>query len=75
MDLESAVRIGLFPKSLLPVANTLGNTAGEGAAMAINDEEARKLLGKIRARCEYIELSSIAFFNDKFIEQMAFFEH
>jgi len=72
MDLESAVRIGLFQKSLLPVAKTLGNTAGEGAAIALNVEDARKLLEKIRARCEYIELSSIAFFNDKFIEQMAF---
>jgi uncharacterized 2Fe-2S/4Fe-4S cluster protein (DUF4445 family) len=72
MDLHSAARIGLFPKNLLPVAKTLGNTAGEGAAIALYYEDARKRLRNIRAHCEYIELSSSAFFNDKFVEQMMF---
>ena len=72
MDLDSAARIGLFPKNLLPVAEPLGNTAGEGAALAIKSEDVRNRLMKIKERCEYIELSSIAFFNDKFVEQMAF---
>ena len=72
MDLNSAARIGLIPKSMLPVAETLGNTAGEGAAMALSSEDARERLMRIRAHCEYIELSSMTYFNDKFIEQMAF---
>jgi len=72
MDLQSAARIGLFPKSLLPDAKALGNTAGEGAVLAVNSEDVRERLKKIRADCEYVELSSIAFFNDKFVEQMAF---
>jgi len=72
MDLHSAARIGLFPKSLMPVATTLGNTAGEGAALAVNSEEVRVRLDNVRAHCEYIELSSMTFFNDKFVEQMAF---
>ena len=72
MDLNSAARIGLFPKELLPVAKAFGNTAGEGAAMALRSEDTRMRLKKIRMHCEYIELSSIAFFNDKFVEHMYF---
>jgi len=74
MDLNSAAQIGLFPKSLLPVAKTYGNTAGEGAELALCSDKARAQLENIRNHCEYIELSSIAFFNDKFIEQMTFEE-
>jgi len=72
MDLDSAVRIGLFPKRLLPIAEPLGNTAGEGAVLALNSLNVRERLKRIREQCEYIELSSIAFFNNKFVEQMAF---
>ena len=72
MDLDSAAKTGLFPKNLLPVAEALGNTAGEGAVIALSSEDARNRLTKIKNHCEYIELSSMTFFNDKFIEQMAF---
>jgi len=72
MDQFSAARIGLFPKSFLPVAKTLGNTAGEGAALALCYESARAALTKIRNRCMYIELSTSAVFNEEFIEQMMF---
>jgi len=74
MDAHSAARIGLFPKTLLGVAKALGNTAGEGAALTVGSEKAKVQLKKIREKCEYIELSSIAFFNDKFVEHMAFEE-
>ena len=74
MDLNSAARIGLFPRSLLPVAKAYGNTAGEGAALALSSEKARTQLQKIKKHCEYIELSTMTFFNDKFIEQMTFEE-
>jgi len=72
MDLQSAARIGLFPKILLPVAKSYGNTAGEGAVLALTSEEARTKLESIRNQCEYIELSSIAFFNDRFVDEMSF---
>ena len=72
MDLKSAARIGLFPKSLLPAAKTYGNTAGEGAALALTSENTRSRLMKIREQCEYIELSTMTFFNDKFVDQMSF---
>ena len=72
MDQNSAARIGLFPACFLPVASTLGNTAGEGAAIALCSADAREVLESIRARCEYIELSTSPVFNDQFVEQMMF---
>ena len=73
MDLNSAAKIGLFPKTLLPVAKTYGNTSGEGAALALSSETARTTLKNIQEKSEYIELSSIAFFNEKFVDEMAFY--
>ena len=72
MNKFSAARIGLFPKSFLPVASTHGNTAGEGAALALCSETARTALEGIRKRCEYIELSTNKVFNEQFVEQMTF---
>ena len=72
MDQFSAARIGLFPKSFLRVAQTLGNTAGEGAAIALCSGSARATLNDIRSRCEYIELSTSPVFNEQFVEQMMF---
>ena len=72
MDQYSAARIGLFPKSFLPISQTLGNTAGEGAAIALCSESARARLGDIRDRCEYIELSADPVFSEQFMEQMMF---
>ena len=72
MDHESAAKIGLFPKEFLPIARTMGNTAGEGAAIALLSSAARATLSDIRDRCEYIELSTTPYFSDQFIEQMTF---
>ena len=72
MDQYSAARIGLFPRCFLPVSQTLGNTAGEGAAIALCSADARERLGDIRARCEYVELSTSPVFNEQFVEQMMF---
>ena len=72
MDINSAAGIGLFPKSFLPISKAVGNTAGEGAALALCSERVREQLLDIRKRCEYIELSTSVFFNEQFVEQMMF---
>jgi len=72
MDHVSAARIGLFPMSILPVAKAFGNTAGEGAALALCSASARAALLDIKERCEYIELSTSKVFNEQFTEQMMF---
>lgn len=74
LDRDSAARIGLFPKEFLPVTRSLGNTAGEGAALALCSADNRALLGKIREKCSYIELSDSLVFNEQFVEQMMFEE-
>jgi len=72
MDQYSAAQIGLFPKSFLPITKTVGNTAGEGAVLALCSSDARAALDNIKKRCQYIELSTSKVFNDQFIEQIMF---
>ncbi len=72
LDQNSAATIGLFPKAFLPVARTMGNMAGEGAAMALCSESAREALQKMMANFEVIELGTSKIFNEQFIEQMMF---
>jgi len=72
MDKYSAARIGLFPTGFLPVTETLGNAAGEGAALALSGESARVALAEIRDRCECVDLANNPVFTEQFIEQMMF---
>jgi uncharacterized 2Fe-2S/4Fe-4S cluster protein (DUF4445 family) len=72
MNPFSAARIGLFPSKFLSVAQVPGNTAGEGAALALCSGAARAALKDIRKRCKYIELSTSSVFNEQFVTQMAF---
>ena len=72
MNQYSAAQIGMFPTCFLPVTQTLGNTAGEGAALALLSESTRAKLEDIRNRCVYIELSTNPVFRDQFVEQMTF---
>lgn len=72
LDKVSAATMGLFPKNLLAVAKTMGNTAGEGAAIALCSKSARETLSSIRNKCEYIELSTSSIFHDLFIDNMMF---
>jgi uncharacterized 2Fe-2S/4Fe-4S cluster protein (DUF4445 family) len=72
MDQFSTARIGMFPGRFLSIIQAVGNTAGEGAALALRSEDARKAIENIRKRCEYIELSTSDVFNEQFVEQMAF---
>jgi uncharacterized 2Fe-2S/4Fe-4S cluster protein (DUF4445 family) len=72
MDKDSAAAVGLFPRAFLPVTRVVGNTAGEGAALALCSAGAREKLAAIREKCEYIELSTSPVFNEQFVEQMMF---
>jgi uncharacterized 2Fe-2S/4Fe-4S cluster protein (DUF4445 family) len=72
IDQFSAARIGMFPKRFLSIIQAVGNTAGEGAALALRSQEARKALKDTCKLCKYVELSTSPVFNEQFIEQMAF---
>jgi uncharacterized 2Fe-2S/4Fe-4S cluster protein (DUF4445 family) len=72
LDQVSAATIGLFPKSFLPFARTMGNTAGEGSALALCTEKARASLKNMMDNFEVVELSTSKKFNEEFIDQMMF---
>lgn len=54
---ESAARIGLIPKELLPVTKAIGNAAAEGARAALVSRQARARLSRLQDHMEYLELS------------------
>lgn len=72
LNKESAARIGLIPKELLPVTQAVGNAAGEGAISAAISKEAREQAKKIREHMCYIELSMHPEFSDAYMDLMYF---
>lgn len=72
LNKESAARIGLIPKELLPVTQAVGNAAGEGAISAAISKEAREQAKKIREHMYYIELSMHLEFSDAYMDLMYF---
>ena len=72
LNLESAAYIGLFPKELLPLASSVGNTSGEGATALMISSAARKRELEIVEKCDYLELSTSMDFNNFYIEMMEF---
>lgn len=72
IDPESAVKIGMLPKELLPKIKPVGNTAGYGAEAFLKSVFFEEALSKVIELSRYIELSSRQDFNDEFVEGMAF---
>jgi uncharacterized 2Fe-2S/4Fe-4S cluster protein (DUF4445 family) len=72
LDKNSAATIGLFPKLFLPITRTMGNTAGEGAVLALCSADARASLKKMIDNFEVVELGTNKIFNEQFIEKMMF---
>ncbi len=69
---ESAVRIGMLPAELAGRIKPLGNTSLTGASVALLNPSKRAELLKIKEKCKYLELSSDAVFNDRFVDAMSF---
>jgi uncharacterized 2Fe-2S/4Fe-4S cluster protein (DUF4445 family) len=72
LDQHSAATIGLFPKTFLPFARTMGNTAGEGAVLALCSKAARDTLQDMMDNFQVVELGTNKVFNEQFVEQMMF---
>jgi uncharacterized 2Fe-2S/4Fe-4S cluster protein (DUF4445 family) len=72
MDCESAAAIGLIPAELLPVTESVGNAAGEGAISAAISSQARQNLLEISSRMSYIELSAHPGFSEAYMQHMDF---
>ncbi|MEN6414440.1 MAG: ASKHA domain-containing protein [Veillonellales bacterium] len=70
---ESAIRIGLIPLLALEKIISLGNGAGEGAKMALCDQEIlRKVSRYFSENTHYVEISGHPDFQDSFINGMVF---
>ncbi|MBQ3049964.1 MAG: DUF4445 domain-containing protein [Oscillospiraceae bacterium] len=72
IDKRSACEIGLLPKSLVERIVFVGNAAGKGASECLLSSEVKRFTEELTAACEYIELSTDAFFRDEYIEMMMF---
>ena len=59
--------IGLVPPVTVDKIKAVGNTASEGAKMALMSFREREVAWEIPAFVEYIELSGVEDFNDRFI--------
>ena len=72
LNKESATRIGLIPRELLSVTQTVGNAAGEGAISAAISKEAREQAKNIQEHMHYIELYMHPKFSDAYMDLMYF---
>jgi uncharacterized 2Fe-2S/4Fe-4S cluster protein (DUF4445 family) len=69
---ESAKIIGLVPDVDVDRIIAVGNSAGEGAKIALLSYRERQVAFELPARIEYIELSGRSDFNDAFVAVLGF---
>jgi uncharacterized 2Fe-2S/4Fe-4S cluster protein (DUF4445 family) len=69
---ESAKIIGLVPDVDVDKIIAVGNSAGEGAKIALLSYRERQVAFELPSRIEYIELSGRSDFNDAFVEVLRF---
>jgi len=72
MDELSAMDIGLLPPVFADKLKNIGNAAGAGAGMTLLFGEYKEECKKIADASEHIELSTDAYFMDKYIDCMMF---
>ena len=69
---ESAKIIGLVPPVEVDRIIAVGNSAGEGAKIALLSYRERQVAFELPSRIEYVELSGRSDFNDAFISVLGF---
>jgi len=69
---ESAKVIGLVPDVDVDRIIAVGNSAGEGAKIALLSYRERQVAFELPARIEYVELSGRTDFNDAFVSVLGF---
>ena len=66
LGLESAARIGLLPRALIGVAQTVGNAALGGASMLLLDKTLKEKASTLAHRARLIDLSTNPTFTDAY---------
>ncbi|MDI6769549.1 MAG: ASKHA domain-containing protein [Anaerolineales bacterium] len=72
LDLQSAIRIGMFPDLPRPRFKQVGNAAGGGARKLLVSKEQRRLADEIAREVNYVELAVHPDFMKVYIKALAF---
>jgi uncharacterized 2Fe-2S/4Fe-4S cluster protein (DUF4445 family) len=72
LDLESAIRIGLFPDLPRERFQQVGNAAGSGARQLLISTRERQLANEIIQHVEYVELAGHLAFTNVYMKTLAF---
>ena len=72
LDLRSAIRVGLLPRTAPERYRQVGNAAGAGARRLLLSQQARGAAVEVAGRAEYLELTTHPAFADRFAEAMRF---
>jgi uncharacterized 2Fe-2S/4Fe-4S cluster protein (DUF4445 family) len=72
LDLESAIRIGMFPDLPRQRYRQVGNAAGSGARQMLISRSQRQLAGEIVQAIGYVELTTHTAFRDEFVKALTF---
>ncbi len=70
IDKESALTVGLFPEVDLSRISSMGNSAGEGAKVALLNKNKMEEAERISQFVEFVEIAGSSAFRDKFIESL-----
>ncbi len=72
INVENAIKIGLFPSIPLNRFTQVGNAAGVGAKLALISKEYRSIAGDIASRVRYVELTTHPKFTREFSHALQF---
>jgi uncharacterized 2Fe-2S/4Fe-4S cluster protein (DUF4445 family) len=72
IDTRNAIKIGMLPESLANRIISLGNTSGAGALLALKSVNFDSLIGEVRQKAYYVELSDDEDFTLDFVMNMGF---
>jgi len=72
LHIDTAVRIGLLPKTLENRIEAIGNASGAGAAEGLLSAASLRIAENLSRKVRYIELSASAYFTEKYVENMLF---
>jgi uncharacterized 2Fe-2S/4Fe-4S cluster protein (DUF4445 family) len=72
LDLDSAIRVGMFPNLPHHCFQQVGNAAGAGARLMLAFPKHRRLAERLARQVNYVELTTHPKFTDMFIQQIMF---
>ena len=72
INIKSALKVGLLPRTLENRIEAIGNASGAGAAEGLLSKEMLRLSEKLKLNVKYIELSASPDFVEKYVDNMMF---